>query len=299
MIKRLLFSVLIFLFGALNAYPKCKEGYVHFWPDRYDVAINSIFIVEGYWVTQDVIRGLNKNHNVYLKSGKSIIPLEIVKINEGGYKLTQAILKPSSQLIEGEIYELQIDNFENINLYVQGNRKWKATKLSDKEAPQWTQKPTYLDKQKLIKGCGPESYVNFCVGASDQSAYGYLVKMTELEGNKISEYFIANEWKYLSIGHGMCFGEFNFKDNQNYEVLITPMDASGNKNENNSVSLSFVSPILGDTLINPETRNCKCNEVPKNHDWLTREVIIITLLFIIALAIVIVVYLKKRMANSI
>lgn len=73
-----------------------------------------------------------------------------------------------------------------------------------------------------------------------------------------SDYFITSEDNKISIGHGMCAGEFSFDDESNYEVQFGLMDASGNENLELTSPIHFSSP-TEDNQSDVEF-SCNCND---------------------------------------
>lgn len=235
------------------------------WPRTNEISSNSLLIVEGYGRSQEVIRKLNKKHKIYLKSETAEISLEVVNIYEGQFRLTQAVLKPSSKLIPGTTYTLQIDSLDEYEKkdFYRDNFKWLVNDKLDNETPTWSGIPKYINKQKNKYGCGPASFVDFCVCYQDNSLVVIFTKLKEIKTGKISEYLVTPDSTSLRIGHGMCSGEFDFEDGEEYEIFFSLMDASGNRNDTLTKAIQFISPTYKDT-VNPKGKIfCEC---PKSNE---------------------------------
>jgi hypothetical protein len=262
--KKHILAILIF-FLTSRAFAECTSWGINVWPRTNEISLNSLIIVEGYFSSQKVIRGLNKKHKIYLKSDTTKISLEVIRIYEGQYSLTQALLRPTSKLISNTIYTLHIDSLEQYEKedFYRESYKWSVTDKIDNETPTWRRIPKYLKKQKIHYGCGPAKFVDFCVCYQDNSPIVIFTKLTEIKTGKIFEYFVKPDTTLLRIGHGMCSGEFDFEDGEEYKISFSLMDASGNRNDTLIKEIQFISPSDMDTDNNKETANCEC---PKSAD---------------------------------
>jgi hypothetical protein len=96
-----------------------------------------MFIVEGYAMSQAVIRDLNKRYKIYLASDNDTVQLTVLKTLEGQLHLTQAVLKPVSKLVAGEHYKLNIDGLDEdlksgCRYYHDG---WTVSDIDDNQIP--------------------------------------------------------------------------------------------------------------------------------------------------------------------
>ncbi len=243
--------LLALLLLSVASFAKCAASSLSVWPAPGTIKQNPIFVLDGYAASMDVIVGLNKKYAVYLKSGNARIKLEVKETLLGQYRIAQAILVPIENLRAGKEYELCIDSLpanEGVRMYDSQTYKpikikWKVIEGIDKEAPQWTAQPKYLDKAKHAFGCGPGIDVNFSYAANDSLA-NYIIKATVKDvatGEKAIYYINAAKDK-ITIGHGMCSGAFDFVDNKAYEVEFSLMDASGNISQWPTCPIAFTGP---------------------------------------------------------
>lgn len=232
-----LLSILIGLFCTVTVYADCAGEGLWIFPSGQTIKQNSIFILDGYAESQKVILGLNKKHNIYLKSGNKKIKLIVAEICVGQFYLTQAVLKPETELEAGLEYTMYIDNlpeYERFNKYNKKTQKYeqvtyKVVAEIDNEKPQLTTKPKELKKTLVHYGCGPSIHVIFSSPIKDNSD---VIVKTTLKNPKTgieTTYYIQPDGDKIKVGHGMCSGAFNFEDKgNNYEVEFSFMDASGN-----------------------------------------------------------------------
>lgn len=255
--KLLLFILIIF---TNHIYSMCSSSNISVWPKTEKISRKSIFIIEGYAMTQTIIQNLNKEHKIYLKSKNSIIDLEVLKINIGGYRLTQAVLKPKKELTAGEYYTLEIDglNAEEKKLLSEEKHKWLVEELIDNKNPEWTKEPLLLNKEMSQYGCGPAIYVNFCFCANETSDIAVITRLKELKTGNQYEYYVLPISNKLTIGHSMCAGEFSFNENEKYEICFSLIDASGNTDAKFTKKISFTSPQEEDNIDNEKIPKCEC-----------------------------------------
>lgn len=296
--KKLFLTILIITFGTIRMYADCSSSNISVWPRGTKINTNSIFIIQGYGTSQGVIRSLNRKHKVYLKSKNSIVPLEIIKLYEGQYSLTQAILKPKNQLTAGETYTLQISNLEHYEKedYYREDFKWTVNNKNDIDLPYWSAKPKYENRQKINYGCGPAKFVDFCACINDSSPVVVFAKLTEEKTGKTAEYFITPDSTSLRIGHGMCSGAFEFEDGERYKISFSLMDACGNRNDTLTSEIKFVSPTDNDRELFNEKVLCNCNypKAKNSEIYSVKLLLSICMSFIVIIAFI--MFIKKKSA---
>jgi len=257
--------ILLFIILTINfsAKAECTSSGINVWPTQQNISTNSIFVIEGYAQSQELIRQLNKKNKVYLKCSSEIIPIKVLRILEGQYSLTQAILKPEKDLQIGKTYELHIDNLGMFDIDEYKVVKWTVNSENEIEKPEWNCEPTLKNKSFIAFGCGPAMYVDFCGTVKDKSPTLIYAKVIDKNKNTSSEYFLTSENQKISIGHGMCSGEFSFDESTNYEVQFGLMDASGNENLTLTEPIEFSSPTEKDESLNEFSCNCTNSKIKK------------------------------------
>ena len=289
-------TILLFLLliNCLTVKAMCTSSGIKVWPEQQYISTNSIFVIQGYAQSQELIRALNKKNKIYLKCNSEIIILKVLKIVEGQYSLTQAILKPEKKLVYGKTYELKIDNlgmFDKDDLQI---TKWTVNSENDTQKPEWNCKPSYLGLSYTSYGCGPAKSVDFCGKYKDNSPTLVYARVLDKNKKTTSDYFLTSESQLISLGHGMCSGAFSFDENTNYEVQFGLMDASGNENLELTEPIMFSSP----TEKNESEKELKCNctnEVLLNSN---PKLLIYGLIGIGLFAIGILIYIKRNKASN-
>lgn len=244
-------TIIIGLLCSATVYADCAGTGLWVFPSGQTIKQNSIFVLDGYAESQNVILGLNKKHNIYLKSGNKKIKLLVTEICVGQFYLTQAVLKPETELEAGLEYTMHIDSlpeYESFNKYNRTTHKYepvtyKVVAEKDNEKPQLATKPKELKKTLVHYGCGPSIHVVFSNPAKDNSDIIVKTTVKDLKTGKETTYYIEPDGDQIKVGHGMCSGAFDFEENSNnYEVEFSLMDASGNLTAWTGERIKFTKP---------------------------------------------------------
>jgi hypothetical protein len=247
---RQLITIIIGLFCTTSSYADCAGTGLSVFPSGLTIKQNSIFVLDGYAESQNVILGLNKKHNIYLKSGNKRIKLLVIEICVGEFYLTQAVLKPETELEAGLEYTMYIDNlpqYESFNKYNRTTHKYepvtyKVVSEKDLEKPQLLTKPKELKKTLVQYGCGPSIHVIFSNPAKDNSDLIIKTTVKNLKTGKETTYYIEPNGDKIKVGHSMCSGAFDYDASINYEVEFSFMDASGNLTKWTGERIKFTKP---------------------------------------------------------
>lgn len=244
---------------ADKCFAECSSSGISVYPRTKTIFSNPIFIIEGYSSSQSVIRHLNNGNAIYLTSGGDTIPLTVLKILVGKLDLTQAILKPSSNLKAGKHYKLNIDSLDEYEKadFERDNFSWAVADIADNQKPIWNNPPSYNSKGMIFYGCGPAVFINFCASISDDSPVVVYAKVKNLKTNSTSDYYVTPDSCSFKLGHGMCSGEFEFYSGQEYEATFSLMDASGNISTE-TPQIKFSGPTEKDEDQHDTETNCDC-----------------------------------------
>ena len=244
----LLFITLAF---TLNCYSKCKSNGWTFFPSKSKITENSLFIIDGYGRTQEIINNIGKTHNTYLKSGEEKIKLNVIEILVGQFNITQVVLKPEKNLTSGKEYELIIEGiineYDKPTRYNSATNKyekviWKVTSNIDIDAPKWITKPIFKNSLYVMFGCGPDVSSNFTFMSSDSSEFLIRTTVKNLTTGKQTSYYLSCFKNIIEIGHGMCSGAFDFGNDEKFEVEFTLMDLCGNTTVWKGDRITFNNP---------------------------------------------------------
>ena len=227
---------------------------MEFWPASTTIYENSLFVIDGYHLSNKIIVQLNQKYPIYLTSGNLKVELKIKEITFGEAGLTQVVLLPVKEIIPGNEYQLNIDNIPSIDMPFINHWNpetekyefptWKVIKGRDIQTPRWKIRPNEVKKTYVQYGCGPESYVYFNFQALDQSEILIRTSVTSLISNKtIICYLRPDKNEVLKVGRGMCGGAFSFEDGEKFEVTFDIMDASGNIAMWSGNKIEFTKPL--------------------------------------------------------
>jgi hypothetical protein len=242
---KILLTSLFGIFLSVSAFADCASHGLSVFPHGQTITPNSIFVLDGYAESQKIILGLN-----YLKSGNLQVRLIVSEICVGQFYLTQAVLKPETELEPGLEYTLYIDNmpqYETLDKYNSTSKKYesasyKVSSEKDIKEPVVESKPMEVSKKLVHYGCGPSMYVVFDNPAKDNSELLIRATVKNLKTNKETTYYIIPDGDEINVGHGMCSGAFQFPESNDYEVEFSFMDASGNVTSWTGERIKFTKP---------------------------------------------------------
>ena len=239
------------LFLTASVYADCAWTGLWVFPNGQTIKQNSIFILDGYLESQKVILELNRKYNIYLMSGQKKVKLLVAETCVGQFELTQAVLRPETELVAGLEYTMVIDSlpqYESIKKYNYTTHKYepltyKVIAEKDMEKPQLSARPKELKKSLEYFGCGPAIYVVFSNPAKDKSDIIVKTTVKSLKTGKETTYYVKPDGDKINVGHGMCSGAFEFDDGNKYEVAFSFMDSSGNLTAWTGKRIKFTRPI--------------------------------------------------------
>jgi hypothetical protein len=252
-------KITLFLFltlGINSAYADCfmcASNAMKFFPSTKEISLNSAFIIEGYAFSQGTINSF-KNRVIYLESKNGeLVELNLQEILKGQMQLTQAILRPVSELKSNTTYFLKYsDQTEK-----EGREMFQYNRESkEREKVYWktTEKKSIVDLNSNLDikfektevkhyGCGPSVRAIFNVKNKSESEIWYRTEFVDLNTNKKKVFYIK-EWNgKLNVGHGMCSGAFTYSNKGTYKVRFTPMNIDG-KSLKTTDWKSFESPFM-------------------------------------------------------
>ncbi len=242
-----LFSFLLLTVVNLVALADCAGSGIYVWPKTSEISENPVITVEGYYSDQKIIRSIEKEYHLYLKSEHQLVRLKLIEVLEGQMDLTQIVLKPLKQLTDGVKYELcafstpkspsSLPVEYELNI---PNTKWTVKALNDKTNPIFEQQPQLTGSTVIYYGCGPSNFMNFAYATNETTAYLIRTTVTNIEDeSSITYYLPANGKGELSVGHGMCSGAFTPILGVKYKIEFSLLDGSWNKSKTVSCEVVY------------------------------------------------------------
>lgn len=231
--KKLLLLISLSLI-SVSLFADCGLNGIWVFPKGKEISKNSIFMIEGYAASQELIKSIGEKSIAYLQSENHTVKLAVENINRGGFRLTQAILKPQEALRVGEEYKLKIDKLNNtiskVGSYQGQKMKWIVKDRVDKNKPIWLSemRPKLINKSYIAYGCGPAVFAHFQVKVNDNSETLIKTEVMDLKTKKSTVYYLTSREGKVDVGHGMCSGAFALAENGEYKVRFDLLDASGN-----------------------------------------------------------------------
>lgn len=250
---RILFTMFISIFITGQLYADCAASGLWTFPASGTIKQNSWIVIEGYSSSQKIITSLNDKYPIYLKSDGHKVRLNVKSTYKGMFELTQAILVPDEKLISGRTYQLKIDNLSEYetSLLTKWNTElgkrepivWKVEGEADLSTPKLLNIPKLVDKRTIGYGCGPAIYADFKIQIEDDSEVLIKTELVDLKSGETNTYYLKiYESDTLSVGHGMCSGAFDFKENTKYKIRFSLMDICGNESKHWTSWIEFEGP---------------------------------------------------------
>lgn len=256
-----LITTLLFLCNIL--YSECGNGSVWAYPSGKYISTKPVIILEGY-STSLIESTKAETIKLYLKNKRKKIQLIVKSSYKSSFSLELLYLTPVKPLLLGETYELYIEenaefgHSQSFNTLKKLNpltqkmemKSWTVNTVADTIKPQWKSIPREISKHYSQMGCGPSSHVSFSFDANDSSEFFVRAKLTHLKSSKLQQYLVvpykpegAKE-RILRVGYGMCSGEFELLEHDNYKIEFDLIDFNGNETPWNQPPILFMTPPL-------------------------------------------------------
>lgn len=253
---KIILTILVGILLTGQTFAKCASSGIWAFPQNGVIKQNSWIMIEGYATSQKIINSLNQDYPIYLESKGHKVKLNVTSIFKGQFQLTQAILTPDEKLISSRTYTLKIDNLDkhektlltkwNSDTNEKEPITWEVEGATDTEAPVLSNQSGLVNKRTVHYGCGPAIYADFKIQTRDESDVLVKTELVDLESGESTTYFLSiNDSDTLSVGHGMCSGAFDYKENRKYKVRFSLMDICGNENNKWTDWIEFESPFEG------------------------------------------------------
>lgn len=247
--RHIILFLLSFLI-AITASAKCTNSGIYCLNKSPTLNKNGLIILEFYASSQSLVPELNKKYPIFMKSHSNKVQLNIIEMLKGEMGLTQVVLKPGSDLIENEMYSVEIDSLPNyegiLGRYNNSTNKWeqltfKINNSIDNAAPILNNSPAVQKKTLVYYGCGPASWVYFNITGEDQSELFVRTSVKNIKTGDVTTYILSIENDLVKVGHEMCSGAFLFENDDEYEVVFQLFDQSGNKSTSTN-PIPFTKP---------------------------------------------------------
>jgi hypothetical protein len=251
-LTRQLFAFIALIFLSQSASAKCGPGGISVLSSRKTLTKNGIVILEFSAHAQEYVPGIGKKHLVYLRSGNASVLLQPVEVLKGEMLVTEIVFRPTCDLIEGDVYELQIDGLPKgvrVQDYNYETNKFEPntfTIIAGNNSPSLAFITTPLETKRSMDvfGCGPARYVHFRISADTTIEYVRANVSNAITG-KTTTYIVAVKNGEAIIGHGMCTGAFHFDDSEKFTVSFVLLDDRGNEGKI-SAPIAFQAPQIKD-----------------------------------------------------
>lgn len=254
--KNCLFFALFFLLSLLTkTNASCGSNGFHAWPEQKTIGSETVFMLEAYALSRQVIEGLNEAYPIYLEGQDGTqVPLEVTSIYESTYRNKQAILKPSAPLQVNQVYFLKIDGMgtEDEKVFGKYNARkngfepfqWQVVEKEKRRKPRWRWRSVSLeDKKTVYYGAEAEVYAKFHLHYRPEEPVLIFVILEDLTEEEVFNYYLPHQPKSpLKVGHDMCSGTYQYKEGHEYRIRFSIMTLDGRLSKRKSKPIRFDSP---------------------------------------------------------
>jgi hypothetical protein len=226
---------------TMPAQAKCAYQGVWLWPGA-DVLLppNGIILLTGHQSDQAQLEKIADLKPALVSESGDRVALEVVEVRSGAANQSQVMLRPERLLSPSEHYSITFKEPPPAHWSDLSDTKWAVSGTPDTTPPVWTASPVADGGEVVEYGCGPgvNAHVKLQVSDSD-AARPFLMDVTLTNEAGATERMwvkLPAQADTLSLGHGMCGGEFSMSAAQ-YQATFAAVDLAGN-----------VSPAPGDAL---------------------------------------------------
>jgi hypothetical protein len=232
------------LMMAATAWADCSANGVHYWPPaEIEIGTQPIILVEGYARDRGMVRALD---TVVLQAPNHRVPLDRLAIYESQVGLTQSAWTPKTPLKPGLTYALVLRGHKEVGF--DGKTTGRPTTWRPKrrtldykrtvpvqwavaqqplEDAAWNGDPSLGERNYTAFGCGPAISQAVTLPVSGNLA---LVEVTVQQAKQTQRYLLpVNGSGGISIGHGMCSGEFSISRKGIYDAHFALLRADGTR----------------------------------------------------------------------
>ena len=264
----LIISILLLTIPLLGQ-AKCTSYGVQVFPYEGVIPANSQFIIQGFSLSRKLIDSIISGEKIiHIASANDIVELIPIEMYSGSGNMKQVILKPSRELIEDELYHLNIEgllNAHKLPRFVRGTMEYKpwSWKVSEKDRliPVVENEPQLTDLLYMPKECGAFKLATFESSVFDQSQLFIKAEVSLKDSDKSAKFIYCPQMNSFMVGFNGCAGNIHFEENKEYQIRFQIMDIAGNTDGSWTEWLVFDSPwnekynILNKEETEPESKS--------------------------------------------
>ena len=250
------------------AFGRCASGDVTVWPPAStELPPRPIIVVNGVGQEQAMIKHALERIRLVDENAQSV-PLKIAMSHLDGYRFSQVVLTPTSDLNIGQQYRLQfrrervtytkegspsrrqrrkqLSAFSQARQHLNGQLRPVAWVIRDQltePTPSWIESPADQVMGLTRLGCGAKMGAGRDGGGMPVASKGsgplaYRVTLTS-ERTAHSETAVVLPLRgRIRVGRGMCSGPFSVDLADSYTIQLAPIDVAGRAGELKTVKMS-------------------------------------------------------------
>jgi hypothetical protein len=218
--------------GASPALAECASEAFWAWPPA-NTALppNGVILLTGYGVDQATVEGIATLKPSLTSDKGDVIPLHVVEARRGKASVSKALLRAKGPLPTAT-YHLTFEGAAPAHWASSlVEATWTVSGPADTTPPAWSAPPTSASGKRVEFGCGPAVTAQVTAPLTDDNPTKPIlvdVTLTNPKGDTEQMWVeVASPGEPLSLGHGMCSGEFSMSA-PSYTAAITALDLAAN-----------------------------------------------------------------------
>ncbi|TNE44146.1 MAG: hypothetical protein EP343_30810 [Deltaproteobacteria bacterium] len=242
-----MFVALVWVGFASQAQAKCSWWYLSTLPKKGEkhvpMNVKPFFAIYGY--KRNVALGLLKRGVLVGGMHKVSVKVNVMPSSSSSFQMLYVVLEPTQALKANTLYKLVLP--EALKPNKQSNTSWIRKDLTefsfttgsrvDREAPKTFTSIKSQGYKKVRFGCGPARTIRMKVEGryDDQTPVKklrYVYNVTWTHGKQSKSFVVHGDKAWgdeVSLGHGMCSGNFHAFRTGTYTIQVKSVDYAGNE----------------------------------------------------------------------
>jgi len=215
----------------------CMSELLTVWPSLDNpLPANGQVVLQGYGDFREAVATVSER-SPRLVSEKDEVPLRVVAVYRGEFRLSQAVLQPARPLQPGQRYALRLTQSESAAAPVlpieEGVKEkpiaWTVAE-ADTKPPRWREVPRKMGEKAERWGCGPVIFVDVSASVDeDGPEVQVLAEVRRADSGKPVRFRLTPSKEKVAVGHSMCSGAFRLEEGVRYTVRLVAVDMAGNE----------------------------------------------------------------------
>jgi hypothetical protein len=214
------------------AYAECASQAFWAWPSAgTSLPPNGVILLTGYGADQATVEGIAALKPSLTSDSGDVMPLVVVETRRGKADVSKALLRAKGPL-PSATYHLTFEVAAPAHWASSlADATWTVSGPADTTPPAGAAPPTSASGKRVEFGCGPAVTAQVTAPLTDDNPTKPIlfdVTLTDPKGATEQMWVeVASPGEPLSLGHGMCSGDFSMSA-PSYTAAITALDLAAN-----------------------------------------------------------------------